>query len=164
MADKIEQETSTWKKGVVEGEGEEERHIISAGQKEARAAPSTVPTVPFSSSDPSGRSHAQAVLDQLSDSSFDFGVVAVYSCPNSCSSFSTTDTGNHHYHRDSHSHSHSYSNDEKNSSSNSKSKSSSSSANISSTNPPSHHSTASTSAGAGRVCYEYIVVQPPADF
>ena len=167
MGDKIEQETSMLKNGGKEGEEE-----VTLGQKEARAAPSTVstasavPTVPSSSSDPLGRSHTQTVLDQLSDSTFDFGVVAVYSCPNSCSSFSRTDTANHHHqsHRDSHSHS----KDEKSSNSSSRSE------NISSVTTPSHHSTASAGASAGasasasasacRVCYEYTVVQPPADF
>jgi hypothetical protein len=163
MGDRIEQETSRWKKGGKEGEEE-----VTAVQKEARAPPSTVPTVHTvlsSSSDTVGRSHTQTVLDQLSDSTFDFGVVAVYSCPNSCSSFSRTDTANHHHshsHRDSHSHS----KDEKssNSDSNGNSKSNSSSENVSSATTPSHHSTSSASASAGRVCYEYIVVQPPADF
>jgi hypothetical protein len=156
MGVKIEQETS--KKGGKEGEGK-----VIAVQKEAPSTVPTVPTVPSSSSDPLGRSHTQTVLDQLSDSTLDFGVVAVYSCPNSCSSFSRTDTANHH-HSHGHHDSHIQSKDEKSSNSNSSSNSSSRSENISSTTTPTRHSTASASASASRVCYEYIVVQPPADF
>jgi hypothetical protein len=37
---------------------------------------------------------AQALLDRLGDTSFDFGVVAVYSCPNSCTVRSDSVSGN----------------------------------------------------------------------
>ena len=144
-----EQETEKWIKGEVEGAGEVEGEgkVIIAGKMDSEtpsiAAAPTVPTVsegPSSSSGPgpSCKSNTQTVLDQLSDSTFDFGVVAVYSCPNSCSSVRNNDD--------------SISNNEKSDKNNSH--------NITENVSTSHNITAS----AGHVYYEYIVVQPPADF
>ena len=137
-----EEEISSSKKeeGKEEREGEREGQIISAGDRDARTTLSSVSTVFSSSSNSVCKSHAKTVLDQLSESTFDFGVVAVYSCPNSCSM--TSNDNNCH------------NDDVKSNKDNSRG--------ISENMSTSYDSTASGSAG--QVCYEYIVVQPPSDF
>lgn len=133
-----EQETEKWSKGEVEGAGEGK--ITNAGKIDAALAPtvSTVSKGPSLSSGPMCKSDTRTVLDQLSDSTFDFGVVAVYSCPNSCSSIGSNDDNG--------------SNNEKSD----KNDSHNITKNVSTSN--------NISASASHVYYEYIVVQPPADF
>lgn len=142
-----EQETKKWIKGEVEGAGEGK--VIIAGEMDSETPPTAAPAVPTVSKGPSSssgpgpgplcKSNTQTVLDQLSDSTFDFGVVAVYSCPNSCSSIRNNNDD-------------SISNNEKSDKNTSH--------NIAENVSTSHNITAS----AGHVYYEYIVVQPPADF
>lgn len=150
-----EQESEKWIKGEEEGAGKGK--VTFAGKLDAEtpsiAAPaSTVFTVskgPSSSSGPMCKSNTKAVLDRLSDSTFDFGVVAVYSCPNSCSSIRNNDDNGSNNEKSDKNKNNSYEKSDKNNSHN-----------IPQNESTSHNIT----AGAGHVYYEYIVVQPPADF